>query len=468
VQRLYDVFSYDLDLNSPPPNDITILYGDNGSGKTNLLFLLFHVLSAGGNKGHMTEIASVPFLSLRVTLSDGTMISVRRDGSVGGYPLNFKVERPHKPPAAYSFVPDHQKSNMVAEALSRELNKSGFGKNKNHRVAYATRFRDLLGSTDEKTSETAHQAYCAAVRELGLSLYFLGTDRRLLSDNVEHWMPQKGRDIDFSGREQISSIRAGYLKEALQRSSKYVGQQIIRASNTGSKNINDIYAEIFRRILSVSNQPNVASPINIRSLIVELRTLKRRQRQFVKLGLSPDLDVNSFMPPTRAIPEENLRLLGQVLVPFVATLRARLDALEPIRESVEIFLRSLNGFFKYKNIDYHPASGFQITGPTGEKLTVDQLSSGEQQLLLIFCSVLASNDSSNIFIIDEPEISLNIKWQREIVGALSKIKSAGASQLLMSTHSIELLAQYSDSVVGLDPVVSQGRSAVFDLDPQYD
>jgi ABC-type glutathione transport system ATPase component len=51
--------------------------------------------------------------------------------------------------------------------------------------------------------------------------------------------------------------------------------------------------------------------------------------------------------------------------------------------------------------------------------------------------------------IDEPEISLNIKWQRQLIKALLGIADEGRVQFIFASHSIELLSQHRDRVVKL-------------------
>ena len=463
VVRLHDVYTYDLSLfDNSGSRDISILYGDNGSGKTTLLKVLYHLLSSSGDRGHLTALSKIPFHRAKAILSDGTVVSVERASPPSGFPMRFSIARPNEIHASYHFVPERYKAGVLEEVIDKEIMKK-------YASAKAYRFRNeshnmrtVREAILENFSEAAHNAYCEALKKLSITIYFLGTERRILSDAVEQqWSAHNSRDQLERPEEQIAMLRAAYLRDALQRGARYLNRQIIQASNAGSKNVNDIFADIFRRIVRDDKPEPDKKPRTARALAVNLRWLQRRQRNFVKLGMSPDLDVGSFIADLKVENGPANDLVAKVLEPFIATIRARLDAMEPIRESIAIFVSSLNGFLKYKSIDYHPSTGFVISGPLGEPLDVQHLSSGEQQLLLIFCSVLAANETPNIFIIDEPEISLNVKWQRELLGALRKISSDAKNQLLISTHSIELLTQHSESIVALDPLISRNTLPLF-------
>jgi predicted ATPase len=54
-----------------------------------------------------------------------------------------------------------------------------------------------------------------------------------------------------------------------------------------------------------------------------------------------------------------------------------------------------------------------------------------------------------VFIIDEPELSLNVKWQRRLVQSLLDCTEGASVQFLMASHSMELLARHRSHVVPL-------------------
>ena len=52
--------------------------------------------------------------------------------------------------------------------------------------------------------------------------------------------------------------------------------------------------------------------------------------------------------------------------------------------------------------------------------------------------------------IDEPEISLNVKWQRELIQSLLEITEGANVQFIFASHSIELISQHLNRVVKLE------------------
>ena len=62
------------------------------------------------------------------------------------------------------------------------------------------------------------------------------------------------------------------------------------------------------------------------------------------------------------------------------------------------------------------------------------MSSGEQQVLILFSYIAFNSQDGKIFIIDEPELSLHIKWQEDFLEKLELI-TPKTTQLILATHS---------------------------------
>ncbi|WP_332113484.1 AAA family ATPase, partial [Campylobacter jejuni] len=64
------------------------------------------------------------------------------------------------------------------------------------------------------------------------------------------------------------------------------------------------------------------------------------------------------------------------------------------------------------------------------EIDFDSLSSGEKQIISIFAKVYLDMDAKCIFIIDEPELSLSVEWQRTF---LQDIYESNNIELLLAT-----------------------------------
>lgn len=89
----------------------------------------------------------------------------------------------------------------------------------------------------------------------------------------------------------------------------------------------------------------------------------------------------------------------------------------------------------------------------GEILSPYQLSSGEKQLLVILTTVLVQNHEPYVLLMDEPEISLHIEWQQQLISLIRKLNPQ--SQLILSTHSPALIMDgWVNNVTEVDEITS--------------
>lgn len=74
---------------------------------------------------------------------------------------------------------------------------------------------------------------------------------------------------------------------------------------------------------------------------------------------------------------------------------------------------------------------FIIDGKTS--IDADKLSSGEKQLLIILLTVLLEDGQEYVLMMDEPEISLHISWQYELLNWILQLNPN--VQIILTTHS---------------------------------
>jgi predicted ATPase len=79
----------------------------------------------------------------------------------------------------------------------------------------------------------------------------------------------------------------------------------------------------------------------------------------------------------------------------------------------------------------------------GKSIGLSLLSSGEKQLLKILVDSVVAG--SSILLIDEPELSMHIDWQRRLVSSMRLLNPIG--QMILATHSPEIMAEISDDQI---------------------
>lgn len=69
----------------------------------------------------------------------------------------------------------------------------------------------------------------------------------------------------------------------------------------------------------------------------------------------------------------------------------------------------------------------------GETLQPYQLSSGEKQILAILLTVLVEDNLPYVLFMDEPEVSLHIDWQKQLIDLIMELNEN--VQIILTTHS---------------------------------
>jgi energy-coupling factor transporter ATP-binding protein EcfA2 len=138
--------------------------------------------------------------------------------------------------------------------------------------------------------------------------------------------------------------------------------------------------------------------------------------------------------------EKILRLVDQH-VKDVATIR---KPIEHYREAVNAFLADSG-----KEILFNARGDLcvQIHGQHSHPLT--GLSSGENQLVVILShlSFSPAARTANVIIVDEPELSLHVKWQEAFVEAIQKTNPR--LQIILATHSPSIVLDRIDKCIDL-------------------
>lgn len=79
-------------------------------------------------------------------------------------------------------------------------------------------------------------------------------------------------------------------------------------------------------------------------------------------------------------------------------------------------------------------------------LKFTDLSSGEQQVLLLFAKIMASAGPGKVLLIDEPEVSLHVGWQQLLPSLFSLMAERLQTRFVIATHSPTLVANAKDNL----------------------
>ena len=138
---------------------------------------------------------------------------------------------------------------------------------------------------------------------------------------------------------------------------------------------------------------------------------------------------------------------------YVQDTEQKLQALADLAIRTRILLENVNQKYKHKRIELDRDHGLVATSASGQTMALSSLSSGEQQELVLQYDLLFRVPSNTIVLIDEPELSLHVAWQKKFLPDLLKIVQLSNFDALVATHSPFVVGDRADLMIGLgDPI----------------
>lgn len=111
----------------------------------------------------------------------------------------------------------------------------------------------------------------------------------------------------------------------------------------------------------------------------------------------------------------------------------KLEKIESIYDPKNIFLEILSELFKQTGKKFDEKAFNFLEMGSDNPISPESLSSGEKQILIILFTTLLQDKKPYILLMDEPEISLHIDWQRSLIQHIRQINPL--CQIIMATHS---------------------------------
>ncbi|MCW1843096.1 ATP-binding protein [Prosthecomicrobium hirschii] len=105
----------------------------------------------------------------------------------------------------------------------------------------------------------------------------------------------------------------------------------------------------------------------------------------------------------------------------------------------------INSMFSGKELHFDERNAPVVHLHEGETVPVDILSSGEKQLFILLGEALLQEGKPVVFISDEPELSLHVKWQSLLFQNIRKLNPA--CQIISATHSPDIVGPFQDSLI---------------------
>lgn len=419
VRKLFGVYDYDLQYNSDLFSDdnLMILYGDNGTGKSTILRMINYLLSNKLRNGHKSELANIAFESFLISFTDGDYIQAFRSQKdsdanwTGKYSIKYSIK--------------DKSDNFVLPVIRDEERWSIRLKNTHVEEQYYS-LLDVLKDED---------------------ILFI-SDRRKELDSMEH---TSFEEIEtFSNRMRIRRIEkreeeVGHEMRLLQ---EWLIGRALSASKKGEEGTSSIYAKLIEQFSK--KQVSDSKEKSLDDIRTDLEIIAKKAKPYVEMGFLNETDYKDLLQKIANTEDSQAKVVQAILTPYIEMLNNKMMALSDLMDILSYMMESLSSYLHEKTISFSVNDGFSVKHvKNGEPVPFESLSSGEKQLLILFSKVIRNSSKCSFIIIDEPEISLNIKWQRMLMNTLNYFVSDNHAQFIIATHSFEILSKHMANVVKL-------------------
>ena len=178
--------------------------------------------------------------------------------------------------------------------------------------------------------------------------------------------------------------------------------------------------------------------------VPSIDNIAMRDKRKVANALTQDLEFYMF----------DMKTGPSMMYHRMSMIDASLEKQIAVKADIDNFCGIVNDMFKAtgKHIEIE-GNKFNIVS-SGEVIPVDALSSGEKQILLILLRVFLMDSENSCVLLDEPENSLDISWQLELINILVKLNPN--AQYFITTYSPSIFGDgWGDKIIYMEDVTTK-------------
>lgn len=439
---------YDHEINLKQDERVTILHGPNGVGKSVLLRLV-----AAYFGGRYQEFIHTPFVTFAISLTDGSrvQITVNEDtAATANSRKSIQIDITGTQPAPLSFaLPVVTAGDRLATQIERS---SPFLQKLGESLFFDSRSAQRLTSEEVVERFGTAQDF-AAITSVPLELEPPAAKQMRTKIAVQLVETQRLLRAPPEGRYQTEayyyppSERKAMIATVRSYSEDIVRQVAITLSRYGteSQKLDQTFPQ---RLIS-----STESPSDVEQLKDRLQKLHETHANLNRLGL---IDIVGFSYPASPSQIDALDVIKRnVMALYVRDTEKKLQFLSALAGKIQLLVGSVNGKFRNKSLSVSREKGLQVTDKLGRPVQLEALSSGEQHELVLWYDLLFKVGSNALVLIDEPELSLHVTWQKKFLPELLEIAKTVPFDALVATHSPFIIGDRLDLAVPLDADVEE-------------
>lgn len=451
VMKLHGLYDYTVRFH----DDLTFLYGENGCGKTTILNIISSIVT-----GELYSLSSYRFDTITLAYYDP---SARRSHTLhiksedNGYLLRLNPQGKEERIPLLVVDPDYSENNSISSLRQKYMRSYEFPQllRSTFSYLYLPLSRYFQGETGMGNTLSRYRYASYAEREF-VGGNYLNDSLSVVRDLIRRSrlrISAKENDLDAEFR---NAVLSSALKIA---SSSYDIKNLMEsvADEESLKKIEQGREKYIERLESIDEYDSTMQE-SIQNFFSKYEGLFQRTQRTKKEQGRMELTVELLL-----MSKEFDRMME------VASIAQGFEKKkEQVREPLFIFNSTINRFFHYNAGEKRVSIGNDgkltvMDSQADRTVRLSQLSSGEKQLLIIFSFLLfgLSSDEHGIYIIDEPEASLHLAWQKIFVESIREAKPS--LQLILATHSPEIIGRYADRAVRLQKKINPSPASEEDV-----
>ena len=251
-----------------------------------------------------------------------------------------------------------------------------------------------------------------------VNVHLVETQRLLHLDEIEERRPPRRRRI----------MPASVVERDASDLSNRIGRLLQEYANESQK-LDQTFPE---RILEF-RKGTISGEEEIRN---ELQSLTQKREELISVGLLGST-ISEPIRPSEILQQENIRRILEI---YVEDTKKKLSLFDETYEKIRLFKQILEERFSFKSIEIEPQQGIRAQdSDSDQSIPLSELSSGEQHELVLIYDLLFTVEEGSHILIDEPELSLHVSWQKKFIGDLERIQKLRNMKVLIATHSPQII-----------------------------
>lgn len=433
ITKLFGRFDYILSFSN---QQIMIITGPNGYGKSTILRIINNFCN-----NNFEKILTYVFSELTITCDSGCIVIEKKKNS-------FKINNFEFPYPSRKWDRKHSISRYLMEMDLGKFSDIRSSEKVMGRVTKQLRFGDddffdanfVFSILDAYDGDLSTEKLNREIEELNSAFDLI----KVIQQDIGkvHFIQEQRliekREIPDEER-RYSQPKTEYVTVINENSEKLKAElaEIMKRHSTISSNLDSSYIKRLFEADSVG--------ITYSDIVKQLEFLQKRQDKLQKYGLA-EIQNASYL---NQLNQDKLKRFDVELSIYLEDANAKYKVFEPIINKLELYEDIVNEKLAFKKMVLSRTDGIVVKTNDGSSLSLNELSSGEQEILVLFYKLIFESDV-NLLLIDEPEISLHIVWQKELLENLkSVVKLKKNIKVIIATHSPQIISHNWDLQIDL-------------------